>query len=88
MKFIRGFLLGAIVGFAVGTSLSERQREEIAQRARAAARRNVKPVAESVGDNATAVADTAVDRVTSAIDGAGDAAVRAVDADPSPNAAN
>jgi gas vesicle protein len=88
MKFIRGFLLGGIVGFAVGTSLSDRQRAEIASRARATARRNVKPVADAVGDNANAVADTAVDRVTSAIDDAGDAAVRTVGADTSAVASN
>jgi hypothetical protein len=55
MKFIKGLLLGSIAGFAAGAALSERQRQELAERVARATRRRTDPssfASRPVGDAA------------------------------------
>jgi gas vesicle protein len=79
MKFLRGFLMGAAVGFVAGTTLDERKRRELADRASNVTRRQIRPVAETIGHEADRVAGVARSRVESAVARVGDAAVDAVD---------
>jgi gas vesicle protein len=79
MKFLRGFLMGAAVGFVAGTTLDDRRRRELAERASTVTRRQIKPVAETIGHEADRVAGVARARVESAVARAGDAAVDAID---------
>lgn len=69
MRFVKGLLLGSLVGFAAGSALSDRQREKIA----AAARHKAAPVSTAITDNLHRVADTVVDEATTKIDTAGEA---------------
>lgn len=81
MKFLRGFLMGAAIGFVAGTTLDDRRRRELTDRATALTRRQIRPVAESVGHEAERVAGAARTRVEAVVERAGDAAVDAIAAD-------
>ena len=83
MKFLRGFLMGAAVGFVAGTTLDDRRRRELTERASAVTRRQLRPVADTIGHEADRVAGAARSRVESAVARVGDAAVDAIDDDGS-----
>lgn len=77
MKFIKGFTVGLLAGFAAGSALSEQQRRQLVARVR----RQSEPVRAAVADNVQRVADTATERVTDRVDAVGEAVNDAVDAD-------
>ncbi len=77
MRFIKGLIIGSLLGFAVGSSINERQRAELkarlnkqTQSVRQAAGANVSKVADAVTDEAAAVIDDAGDKAADAVDGA------------------
>ncbi len=78
MKFIKGFLIGTLTGFAAGSALSERQRDELRRRTMAVARRQAKPLADRVAEQTSQIADAATDRAVDAVDRVGDQAQDAI----------
>lgn len=56
MKFLKGLVFGSIVGFAAGAALSEKQRQELAERVARATRGRVDPAAPSTRVGAHAAA--------------------------------
>ncbi|BAN03560.1 hypothetical protein [Ilumatobacter coccineus] len=70
MKFLKGLVMGGVLGFAVGAGLSEKQRAQITSSVKS----KTKPVVDEVKSNIGQVADTAVSEVTGKIDDVGDAA--------------
>jgi hypothetical protein len=70
VKFLKGLVMGGVLGFAVGAGLSEKQRAQITSSVKS----KTKPVVDEVKSNIGQVADTAVSEVTDKIDDVGDAA--------------
>lgn len=60
MKFIKGFIVGTVFGVAVGSTISEQQRREVASKAAAATKRRLRPVSDAFADRARDVVDDAV----------------------------
>ncbi len=63
MRFIRGFVIGAIFGVAVGSTISEQQRGEVAARASAITKRRLR----QVGDTAPTTTDVADEPVAASL---------------------
>lgn len=74
MKFLKGLIMGGVLGFAAGAGLSEKQRAQITSSVKS----KTKPVIDEVKSNVGQVADTAVGQVTDKIDDAGDAAAERI----------
>jgi len=80
MKFIKGFTIGALVGFAIGAATSESQRRAATDRITTIARRRAQPVTDAVTGNVAQVADATADVAATAVDDAGDAVVERIEA--------
>lgn len=80
MKFIKGLVLGLLVGFSAGAAMTERQRRDAAEKIAAIARRRSRPIVDSVAENVGQVADTATGVATSSIDDVGDAVSERIEA--------
>jgi hypothetical protein len=76
MKFLKGFIVGVIVG--CGATLTDQQRRRIARTAGRAAGRSTQPVVDALTDNAQRVADAGIERAVQAIDRTGDATAEAI----------
>ena len=75
MKFIKGFVIGTLVGMSIGSSLSEQQRKQIVQRVK----KQAQPVGRAVADNVGHIADTMTEQAADTIDKAGDSVVDSID---------
>lgn len=78
MKFVKGLIIGALVGFATGTAMTDRQRDTVL----AAAKGKAAPVKEAIGKNIGQVADTVADEAVGKIDAAGDAVADTIASEP------
>jgi hypothetical protein len=69
MKFLKGFLFGAVSGFAVGTNLSTDQRHQLLERVRSVGRcGRGREISDTVRQGADRVAEAATDRLTEELD--------------------
>lgn len=78
MSFIKGFIIGMTFGVAVGSNISERQRREIADQVRSAAKEGFRPMGEALRRNTSEVVDAAAENAASKIDAAGEAVAEKV----------
>ena len=77
MKFLKGLLTGALVGFAIGTAMTAEQRNSVI----AATRRRAAPVKDAINNNVGQVASTIADEAASKIDTVGDAVADTIASD-------
>ena len=79
MKFIKGFFVGTLVGFAIGSAMTEEQRAALRDRTQAITKKQGRRVGDAVTHQADDIADTATDRVVDAVDRAGEAVTSAIE---------
>lgn len=75
MRFIKGLVIGLVLGFAAGSAISERQREEL----KARLIEQTRPVRDAASSNISRVAGTVTDEAAAVIDHAGEQAANAVE---------
>ena len=81
MKFIKGFFVGGLIGFALGSAMTEEQRAALRDRTEPIIRKQSRRVADAVNRQADEIADSAGDRVVGTVDKAGDAVNSAIEPD-------
>mgnify|MGYP001825444645 FL=1 len=82
MKFILGVIIGIAVGGYLASNMTEEQRTKVGDAAgKAAGTVKQSKVVSAVADNAAKVTDTVSDRAADAVDAAGDKVADAVSAD-------
>ncbi len=81
MKFMKGLFVGTLVGFAIGSAMTEDQRRALRDRTQAITRKQSTRIGDAVTRQADDVAGSATDRVVNAVDRAGTAVSSAIEPD-------
>ena len=79
MKFIKGFFVGTLVGFGIGSAMTDEQRTALRDRTQAFTRKQTHRVGEAVSRQADDIATTTTDRVVDTVDRAGEAVTSKID---------
>jgi hypothetical protein len=74
MRFVKGFIIGAFVGTALGASISRQQGAKLVARTK----QQMEPIRTAVSDNAADIADAVTDQAAGAVDQAGSAVVESI----------
>lgn len=78
---MKGLFVGTLIGFALGSAMTEQQRTALRERTQPIIRKQSRRVADAVSRQADEIADSATDRVVGTVDKAGDAVNSAIEPD-------
>ena len=81
MKFIKGLFVGTLIGFALGSALTEEQRSALRNRTEPIIRKQSRRVGDAVTRQADEIAGSAADRVVGTVDKAGEKVSSAIEPD-------
>lgn len=81
MKFMKGLFVGMMIGFALGSAMTEEQRRALRDRTQPIIRKQSQRVGDAVTRQADEIAGSATDRVVGTVDKAGDAISSAIEPD-------